>query len=127
MRGGSASGLSTVSQEGVGQHAGDHRLDHRHGAQADARVVTPLGAQLDLLAGFVDRAARGEDRGCRLDERHVRAGWNRRFLLRSKNCFRRIDLFVVDQTMPLFDWREDWKNECFGSPNGEASCQTLCG
>ena len=36
--------LRPMPQQVVGQHAGQHRLAHRHGADADARVVAALGA-----------------------------------------------------------------------------------
>src|SRR3954469_13023972 len=51
----------------IGQHACHHRLGHRRGAQADARVMPALGAQFDLAAELVDAAYRVEDRAGRLD------------------------------------------------------------
>src|SRR4051812_18979585 len=51
----------------IGQHACHHRLGHRRGAQADARVMPALGAQFDLAAELVDAAHRVEDRAGRLD------------------------------------------------------------
>ena len=66
-----------MPQQMVGQHAGHHRLAHRHGADADAGIVAALGDDLGLVAVAVDGPARGQDRGGRLDrepDHHVLAG-----------------------------------------------------
>ena len=47
----------------IGEHDREHRLADRHGADADARVVTALGRDLDLLAGWSTVR-----RGVRIDE-----------------------------------------------------------
>ena len=51
----------------VEDHAGHHRLAHRHGADADAGVVAALGDDLGVVAGVVDGAPWRQDGGCRLD------------------------------------------------------------
>src|SRR6185312_11230235 len=66
-----AAGLAAVAQEGVGQHAGHHRLDDRAGAQTDAGIVATGGAHLHPLARLVQRTLRRQDRRGRL-ERHPR-------------------------------------------------------
>src|SRR5262249_41132613 len=55
-------GLTAVAQEGVGEHQRQHRFHHRSAADADAGVVTSGGADVDLGAGLIERAARGQDR-----------------------------------------------------------------
>jgi polyhydroxyalkanoate synthase subunit PhaC len=50
--------LAAVQQQVVEEDAGQHRLAHRHGADADAGVVPALGHDLRLLARHGDRAAR---------------------------------------------------------------------
>src|SRR5262245_27820293 len=56
-----------MAQQMVGQHAGDHCLGHRRGADADAGIVAALGAQFDLVAEAVDAAHRRQDRAGGLD------------------------------------------------------------
>ena len=58
--------LGAVPQQMVRQHAGHHRLSHRHGADADAGVVPSFGRDLGLLAGLVDRPPRGQNGAGRL-------------------------------------------------------------
>lgn len=41
---GSAAGLAAMAQEGVGENAGRHGLDHGNGANPHARIMTALGA-----------------------------------------------------------------------------------
>jgi hypothetical protein len=53
-----AAGLAAMSQIMVGNGAGDHRLADRHRPDADARIVTSLGDDIDLAALAVDGAAR---------------------------------------------------------------------
>ena len=68
-----------MAQQMVGQDACQHRLAHRHRANPDTRVVPALGADLDLLARSVNRAAWGQDRTRRFhrESRHDRlAGGN---------------------------------------------------
>src|SRR5262245_4566627 len=59
--------LRAMAQQMVGQHARYHRLGHRCGADADARIMAALGAQRDLVAEAVDAAHRRQDRAGRLD------------------------------------------------------------
>ena len=56
-----------MAQQMVGQHAGHHRLAHRHRADADAGVVAALGGDFDLVAEAVDGWRGREDRAGRLD------------------------------------------------------------
>ena len=58
----SLAGLAAVAEVMIGEHDGHHRLADRHGADADARIVTALGRDFGLVACGVDGAARGEDR-----------------------------------------------------------------
>ena len=52
-----------MAQPVVGQHAGDHRLADRHGADADAGVVAPLGPDVRASPVRVTLA-----RGVRIEE-----------------------------------------------------------
>ena len=51
----------------VSEYQRHHRLAHRHRADADARVVTALRANVGFLSEPVDRGPRREDRRRRLD------------------------------------------------------------
>ena len=55
-------GLAAVAEVMIGEHDGHHRLADRHGADADARIMTAFGRDFGLVARGVDGAARGEDR-----------------------------------------------------------------
>jgi len=57
-----APGLAAVTQHRVGQHTRHHRFAHGRCANADARIVSALGADLGIGAAAIDRAARREDR-----------------------------------------------------------------
>src|SRR5690606_23423056 len=61
--------LRPVPQRVVGQHDGHHGLAHRHGTDADARVVPALGHDLGLVAEAVDGFAGSENRGRGLDRK----------------------------------------------------------
>jgi hypothetical protein len=50
--------LAAMPQQVIGEHAGHHRLTHRHGADADAGVVAALGEALRDSA-WGQRDARG--------------------------------------------------------------------
>src|ERR1700722_10224803 len=54
--------LPAMPQEGIRQHASDHRFTDGHGADADAWVMAAFGDDLRLLGRAGDRAARREDR-----------------------------------------------------------------
>ena len=58
----------------IRQHTGHHRFAHRHGADADARIMAALGDDVGFRAGFIDGPARRENRRGRLDReaRHNR-------------------------------------------------------
>src|SRR6266702_996468 len=57
--------LAAVAQIMIGDDAGNHRFPDRYRADADARIVAPLGYDLGLAAVAIDGAARGQDRGGR--------------------------------------------------------------
>src|SRR5215472_7328447 len=59
--------LPALTQIVVGDDACHHGLADRHRANADTGVVPPLGADIGLGTIPVNRAARSEYRGCRLD------------------------------------------------------------
>jgi len=65
--GSGSAGLATVPQIVIREHAGQHRLGDRHRANADTGIVPALGDDFDVPTIGIDRAARREDRGCRLD------------------------------------------------------------
>src|SRR3569623_1978859 len=54
--------LRTVEQFLVGEHQRDHRLDHRHAADADAGVVAALGRNFGRVPFARDRLNWGQDR-----------------------------------------------------------------
>ena len=56
-----------MEQRLIGEHQRDHRLHHRHPADADARVVPAARHDLARLAVAGDRFHRGEDRAGRLE------------------------------------------------------------
>src|ERR671913_307896 len=60
--------LRAMAQQVIGQHHGHHRLGDGRGADADAGIVTALGAQLDLVAEAVDAAHVVQDRTGRLHD-----------------------------------------------------------
>lgn len=45
--------LGSVAHDVVHQHQGNHGFRNGRGAYPDARVVTPFGYHLHLVAGFV--------------------------------------------------------------------------
>ena len=55
-------GLAAIEQIMIEQHASHHRLGHRHGADADAGIVAPLGNDFGGASVDADRAARAQDR-----------------------------------------------------------------
>src|SRR6185312_174338 len=69
-----ATGLPAMTQEVIGQHAGEHGLPDRHGADAHARVMAALGRDLRVLVRRGYRAARRQDGRGGLDgkARHYR-------------------------------------------------------
>src|SRR3954451_4017231 len=66
--------LAAMPEKMIGEHAGHHGFADRHRANADARVVTPLGHDVGIGAVAVHGPARGEDRGGRFhgETRHHR-------------------------------------------------------
>src|SRR5262249_27155803 len=61
--------LPAVPQKMIGQHAGHHGFADRDRANADTRVVTPLGDDVGLAALAVDSLTRRQDRRGRLDRK----------------------------------------------------------
>src|ERR1700722_753567 len=59
--------LAPMAQIVIGEHASEHRLADRDRADADAGVMAAFGGDLGVAAVAVDRGARGENRGRRLD------------------------------------------------------------
>src|SRR5262245_13408125 len=53
----------------VRQYARQHGLSNRHGPDADAGIVTPLGHHVGVAAITIHGLARGQDRGGRLDRK----------------------------------------------------------
>jgi len=53
--------LAAVAQIGVGQDAGRHGLDNRNRPKPDTGIVSTLGAQVDFVTGFIERAPKGQD------------------------------------------------------------------
>jgi hypothetical protein len=53
--------LPTMAEKLIGEHASDHSLAYRHGANADARIVTAYRRHRHILPCPVDCLARIED------------------------------------------------------------------
>src|SRR6266849_6000971 len=64
-----AAHLPAMAQEMIGEHAGHHGFADRHRADADAGVVAAFGGDVGVGALAIHGAARGQDRGCRLDRK----------------------------------------------------------
>src|SRR4051794_31460415 len=54
--------LAAMAEEMIRQHAGHHRFTDRDRANADARIVTPLGHDVGIGPVAIHGTARGEDR-----------------------------------------------------------------